>query len=191
VRKAALEALQALEVHGAARRARRQRAATAPKLLPLPCSRAHAPYRALPLSLRPSLLPDPCPAGAPLHGRGELLLTAAHGTWRPACRFDDALPFWLFIWAAPLEMLIVLALITQEIGFLPAFTGISTTLALIPAQVRSLLPSPLPPLPRAAPTCSCASAAACSVPRTPIAATAAQTGPPPPIISRRRLWCAT
>jgi hypothetical protein len=52
------------------------------------------------------------------------------------------MPFWLFIWAAPLEMFIVLALVTQEIGFLPAFTGISTTLALIPIQARAQQPQP-------------------------------------------------
>ncbi len=53
-------------------------------------------------------------------------------------RLDDALPFWLFTWAAPFELVLVLTMVTLELGFLPALAGISTTLALIPLQVRGL-----------------------------------------------------
>lgn len=53
----------------------------------------------------------------------------------PPHRLDDALPFWLFTWAAPFELVLVLTLVTLELGFLPALAGISTTLALIPLQV--------------------------------------------------------
>ncbi|KAL6765994.1 hypothetical protein V8C86DRAFT_2453065 [Haematococcus lacustris] len=49
-------------------------------------------------------------------------------------RFDDAMPFWLFLWAGPLELGLVLLLVALELGFLPALAGVSATLMLIPIQ---------------------------------------------------------
>jgi hypothetical protein len=42
----------------------------------------------------------------------------------------------LFLWAGPLELMIVLVMVSRELGFLPALAGVSATLALIPMQAR-------------------------------------------------------
>lgn len=51
-------------------------------------------------------------------------------------RFDDLMPFWLFIWASPIELAMVLLLVSLELGILPALAGISSMLMVIPLQVR-------------------------------------------------------
>lgn len=49
-------------------------------------------------------------------------------------RFDEVGPFWVFIWAGPLEALIILILIALEFGMIPAVAGVSTLLLLVPLQ---------------------------------------------------------
>ena len=50
-------------------------------------------------------------------------------------RFDEAMPFWVFLWAGPLELAIVVLMISLELGAAAAFAGIAALLALIPLQV--------------------------------------------------------
>ena len=50
-------------------------------------------------------------------------------------RFDEAMPFWVFLWAGPLELAIVVLMISLELGPAAAFAGIAALLALIPLQV--------------------------------------------------------
>jgi len=50
-------------------------------------------------------------------------------------RFDEAMPFWIFLWAGPLELAIVVLMISLELGAAAAFAGIAALLALIPLQV--------------------------------------------------------
>ncbi|GJP82054.1 hypothetical protein CLOP_g12179, partial [Closterium sp. NIES-67] len=49
-------------------------------------------------------------------------------------RFDELPMFAQFLWAAPLELVVVTALIALEVGPQPAFAGIAALLALIPLQ---------------------------------------------------------
>ncbi|GAX75678.1 hypothetical protein CEUSTIGMA_g3121.t1 [Chlamydomonas eustigma] len=49
-------------------------------------------------------------------------------------RFDDAMPFWVFLWAGPIEVVAVLVMVSMDLGFLPALAGIAATLLLIPIQ---------------------------------------------------------
>ncbi|CAI5520236.1 unnamed protein product, partial [Closterium sp. Naga37s-1] len=49
-------------------------------------------------------------------------------------RFDELPMFAQFLWAAPLELVVVTALIVLEVGAQPAFAGIAALLALIPLQ---------------------------------------------------------
>lgn len=51
-------------------------------------------------------------------------------------RFDDLGPFWVFGWAGPLETAVVLSLIAMEVGIVPAITGVSTLLMVIPLQAK-------------------------------------------------------
>eukprot|EP00892_Ulva_mutabilis_P006809 jgi/Ulvmu1/44/UM001_0047.1 len=51
-------------------------------------------------------------------------------------RFDDLGPFWVFAWAGPMETAVVLALIAMEVGIVPAITGVSTLLMVIPLQAK-------------------------------------------------------
>ena len=53
-------------------------------------------------------------------------------------RFDDAGPFWIFLWAGPLELVCVLLMVSLQLGFLAALGGVSTLLLLIPVQVCAL-----------------------------------------------------
>jgi ATP-binding cassette subfamily C (CFTR/MRP) protein 4 len=55
-------------------------------------------------------------------------------------RFDDALPFWNFLWGGPLELAIVLILLSLQLGAPAAFAGVATMLLVIPAQVLILSP---------------------------------------------------
>lgn len=50
-------------------------------------------------------------------------------------RFDDGLSFWLFVWAGPLEAVLVLLMVSLELGFVPAVCGMAAMLAVIPIQV--------------------------------------------------------
>jgi hypothetical protein len=50
-------------------------------------------------------------------------------------RFDDALPFWVYVWSAPLETLLVLVMVARELGWVPAVAGVSVLLAVLPLQV--------------------------------------------------------
>ncbi|CAI5472071.1 unnamed protein product [Closterium sp. Yama58-4] len=49
-------------------------------------------------------------------------------------RFDELPMFAQFLWAAPLELVVVTTLIVLEVGAQPAFAGIAALLALIPLQ---------------------------------------------------------
>lgn len=51
-------------------------------------------------------------------------------------RFDDALPFWCFLFGGPLELVTVLILLSVELGPAAAFAGVATMLLVIPIQVR-------------------------------------------------------
>lgn len=49
-------------------------------------------------------------------------------------RFDDALPFWVYSWSAPLETLLVLVMVALELGWAPAAAGVAAMLAVMPLQ---------------------------------------------------------
>jgi len=49
-------------------------------------------------------------------------------------RFDDAVPFWIFVWAGPLEAAIVLAMVAAVVGPAAAFSGVGVLLCVIPLQ---------------------------------------------------------
>ncbi|GMH35448.1 hypothetical protein BSKO_03316 [Bryopsis sp. KO-2023] len=49
-------------------------------------------------------------------------------------RFDDAMPFLVFVILGPLELVVVTVLISKEVGFLPALAGVSTMMLLVPGQ---------------------------------------------------------
>ena len=51
-------------------------------------------------------------------------------------RFDDSAVFWVFLWAGPLELVIVLALLIELLGPAAAFAGVASLLLVIPVQVR-------------------------------------------------------
>lgn len=51
-------------------------------------------------------------------------------------RFDDALPFWCFLWGGPFELATVLILLSVQLGAAAAFAGVATMLLVIPVQVR-------------------------------------------------------
>lgn len=55
-------------------------------------------------------------------------------------RFDDAMPFWPFLYAGPLELAIILVLLSFQLGAPAAFAGVATMLLVIPTQVT---PCPL------------------------------------------------
>ena len=52
-------------------------------------------------------------------------------------RFDDGMPFWCFLWGAPLELACVLILLSVELGAPSAFAGVATMLLVIPLQACS------------------------------------------------------
>jgi len=59
-------------------------------------------------------------------------------------RFDDFGPFWVFLFAAPVELGIVLLMISLELGFVPAIAGASCLTPIPPLQHSShqpLIPS--------------------------------------------------
>ncbi|EIE19289.1 hypothetical protein COCSUDRAFT_19564 [Coccomyxa subellipsoidea C-169] len=49
-------------------------------------------------------------------------------------RFDDALPFWCFLWGGPFELATVLILLSVQLGAAAAFAGVATMLLVIPVQ---------------------------------------------------------
>lgn len=53
-------------------------------------------------------------------------------------RFDDAGPYFTFLWAGPLEVVCVLVMVGAQLTFPAAIAGIATLLLLIPLQVRSV-----------------------------------------------------
>lgn len=53
-------------------------------------------------------------------------------------RFDDAMPFWAFLWVGPLELTCVLILLSIQLGAPAAFAGVATMLLVIPLQVCQL-----------------------------------------------------
>ena len=53
-------------------------------------------------------------------------------------RFDDAMPFWVFLWVGPLELICVLILLSIQLGAPAAFAGVATMLLVIPLQVCQL-----------------------------------------------------
>ena len=54
-------------------------------------------------------------------------------------RFDDAMPFWAFLWVGPLELTCVLVLLSIQLGAPAAFAGVATMLLVIPLQVSARL----------------------------------------------------
>lgn len=50
-------------------------------------------------------------------------------------RFDDSAVFWVFLWAGPLELVIMLALLIELLGPAAAFAGVASLLLVIPVQV--------------------------------------------------------
>ena len=50
-------------------------------------------------------------------------------------RFDDAGPYFTFLWAGPLEVVCVLVMVGAQLTFPAAIAGIATLLLLIPLQV--------------------------------------------------------
>lgn len=55
-------------------------------------------------------------------------------------RFDDAGPYFTFLWAGPLEVVCVLVMVGAQLTFPAAIAGIATLLLLIPLQVTLVLP---------------------------------------------------
>lgn len=53
-------------------------------------------------------------------------------------RFDDAGPYFTFLWAGPLEVVCVLVMVGAQLTFPAAIAGIATLLLLIPLQVCSV-----------------------------------------------------
>ncbi|GBF93736.1 hypothetical protein Rsub_06068 [Raphidocelis subcapitata] len=49
-------------------------------------------------------------------------------------RLDDALPFWIYVWSAPLETLLVLVMVGLELGWAPAAAGVAVMLGVMPLQ---------------------------------------------------------
>lgn len=49
-------------------------------------------------------------------------------------RLDDALPFWVYTWSAPLETVMVLVMVARELGWAPAAAGVAAMLAVMPLQ---------------------------------------------------------
>jgi len=50
-------------------------------------------------------------------------------------RFDESGFLWAFLWAGPLELVIVMALLIQLLGPAAALSGVATLLLLMPVQV--------------------------------------------------------
>lgn len=50
-------------------------------------------------------------------------------------RFDDAAVFWPYLLVAPLELVLILLMITCEVGFVPSVAGIGFFVLQIPLQV--------------------------------------------------------
>lgn len=63
-------------------------------------------------------------------------------------RFDDAAMAWFWLLFAPLELLIVLLMVSLEIGVVPGLAGLSLLLLLMPMQVSpglaGMAPGPHP-----------------------------------------------
>ena len=53
-------------------------------------------------------------------------------------RFDDAMPFWVFLWAGPLELTIVMVTVGSVLGFPAALAGVSGLVLVIPIQVCTI-----------------------------------------------------
>ena len=60
-------------------------------------------------------------------------------------RFDDAMPFWSFLFAGPLELAIILVLLSFQLGAPAAFAGVATMLLVIPTQVEHAISKALNP----------------------------------------------
>ncbi len=48
------------------------------------------------------------------------------------------MPFWVYLWAGPLELAAVFAMLCAELGVVPAVSGIAVMLSIIPVQVRGV-----------------------------------------------------
>ena len=53
-------------------------------------------------------------------------------------RLDDTAPWWIFLWAGPLELAVMLAAVSLRISPLAALAGAGCLLLLFPLQVDSL-----------------------------------------------------
>lgn len=53
-------------------------------------------------------------------------------------RFDDSGVFWVFLWAGPFELIIVLALLIELLGPAAAPAGVASLLLVMPVQVYIL-----------------------------------------------------
>lgn len=56
-------------------------------------------------------------------------------------RFDDVGPYYMYLWAGPVEVVCVLVMVGAQLTFPASAAGVATLLLLIPFQVRS---SPFP-----------------------------------------------
>lgn len=50
-------------------------------------------------------------------------------------RFDDAGPFWCWLWGGPLELLLVGVLVGVDLGWQPALALVCLLLLILPVQV--------------------------------------------------------
>ena len=51
-------------------------------------------------------------------------------------RLDDTAPWWIFLWAGPLELAVMLAVVSLRISLLAALAGAGCLLLLFPLQVN-------------------------------------------------------
>lgn len=55
-------------------------------------------------------------------------------------RFDDVGPYYMYLWAGPVEVVCVLVMVGSQLTFPASVAGVATLLLLIPFQVCSSLP---------------------------------------------------
>lgn len=51
-------------------------------------------------------------------------------------RFDMAGIFYAYLYLGPIDLIVVLILVADEVGWIPAVSGLSTLILLIPIQAR-------------------------------------------------------
>ena len=61
----------------------------------------------------------------------QIVKMVSNDVWR----FDDAKPFWPFLFAGPLELVAKVVLLSVQQGAPAAFAGVAATLLIIPTQM--------------------------------------------------------